>query len=234
MTGARQVASTENAHIARENKDIVKQDVRKAPREHGGHGKPRPAVTAGKADENVIEEKGGCAEQEHAQVSAGIRKGGCIRTEQMRDRIAPKAAGQHKSECEHRSHAKAVGEGHAAGFSTAPVEDKVHCPAAPEHQSAAVDEAVDRNGQIQGGQSGFAECTGNEPCIGKNIAGQPEHAKHAERHIADEFAEMFWFHEVPPVAKKRRSLHLQGPNDAVSGAFPLPGGREMPNVIYYI
>ncbi len=169
----------EDPHLAGENEHIVQNHVRQAAADHGGHGKLRSAVVAHEAEKEIVQEKRGREEQNDAQIGFGHGEDLFVRAQKRNDAVGKEEAGGCKKEREERGKAKGVGEDPVGRLPVAVMaRDRVLDSAAhADHQAASVDEAVNRNRQIQRRQPVHADSLRDEKGVGQNVAGKADHAQ---------------------------------------------------------
>ena len=178
---------TEDAHPHGENKDVVQHDVGQAACCSGQHGQPGVPVVADEAEQHVVDEGGGGEEEQHLEIGPGHLKHSLVGPQEDGDPMGAEQAQQEEGDGEEDGQKKHAGEhpGSAAGVPPALMNGVFGGPAHPQHQAGAVDEVVDGDSQIQGGQPGSAQALGHEESVGQDVAGHRDHAAGAEGGVAD-------------------------------------------------
>ena len=186
----------EDPHPAGEDEDPVQHDVGEAAAEHRGHRKLGRAVVAHEAEQHVVQQKGGGEQKDHLQVRPRHFKDVFIRAEQGDDRAGKEKAHKHEKDGERGRKVQRACKG-AVGrlvIRLAFLDRVLRSAAHADHQAAAADEAVNRNGKVQGGQAVGAEPFRDKEGVGQNVAGKPDHAHYIEGRVFCEIPKAVCFH----------------------------------------
>lgn len=158
-------------------KQVIQQDVGKAARQHSRHGQPPSAVVTDKGQQDIVEQEAGGKAENGAQVNGGHLQGVAVRPHPKPHRLRQKDPRQY----EQRPRAPAQHQGSGKGpvrflRRAARLQHGVTGgPADAEHKPDAVEQAVQRDRQVEGGQTVRPQPVGHKKGIRQKIAGQPQH-----------------------------------------------------------
>lgn len=101
--------------------------------------------------------------------------------------VCAEGARQHEGNGQNQSQSDGVGEHTALFPEVGTCQCELRGASHAQHHADAAQKAVDRNGEVQGGESGGAKACGDEPGVGEDVAGYAEDPDDAQGGAADEF-----------------------------------------------
>ncbi len=178
----------EHAHAEREDENIIHHDIGQAADNHAAHRAARAAVVPDKSEQHVIHDEERAETEQRAQVYAGQREGFGVRTEQTGERAGRK----HAQQQEKQPHGKAKPYGMrkcAVCFFLLVLraaDGEMRGAAHADHQADAVHQVVERQRDVERGQSGCARAARDEKGIRQDIAGDTDLPQDTRRSVFPE------------------------------------------------
>lgn len=179
---ARGQDGAEDPHPKGEDEYIVQDHIGQAPDDGGHHGAPGPSVIADIAEEDVVAYKGRREQEHDLQIGVGHPKHLVVRPHGPGERGGEKEADQDEQGGEGQTEVERLGEHDVRGplVIPAPVDGKPGGAPHPQHEARAVDEIIDGDGDIEGGQTVCPQTLGHKEGVRQDVAGDGQHTQHAQ------------------------------------------------------